>query len=383
MSKDLPIKFIYDNLKITIRTRYNKYYLDFIHNNKRIKRTTGLTANEANLKELKTNIIPELIKALTGNKEIEYFKKDILFIDFANKFFEVYKGSIREHIFDGNYSIFIKQIKPCFLNYSITDIKPIQLEEWQKQLLNKYSTHTVIRYRSILNLILNKAFENDIIKFNPLSKIKSPRTINKKFRNLDEMENDKILPFNKNEILKILDNTTGNLHYLIFIMICTGMRPGEIISLTWNDIDFDKKRIAVDKTTVKGKIGNVKTQSSVRYVDIISILEDKLKSFFEVRISDKYLFISNYRKPYFSHIVLARRFKKLLNALKIKDRYLYNLRHTFASNMIGEGYNILWVSKMLGHKDISITLKVYSKFIKEDDNKRLENLSKIVPNFVS
>lgn len=382
MSKDLPIKFIYDDLKITIRTRYNKYYLDFIHNDKRIKRTTGLTANETNLKELKTNIIPELIKALTGNKEIEYFKKNILFIDFANKFFEVYKGSIREHIFDGNYSIFIKQIKPCFLNYSITDIKPIQLEEWQNQLLNKYSTHTVIRYRSILNLILNKAFQNDIIKFNPLSKIKYPTTINKKFKNLNEIENDEILPFNKDEILKILNNTTGNLYYFIFIMICTGMRPGEIISLTWNDIDFDKKRIAVDKTTVKGKIGNVKTQSSVRYVDIISILEDKLKSFFELRISDKYLFISNYRKPYFSHIVLARRFKKLLNALKIKDRYLYNLRHTFASNMIGEGYNILWVSKMLGHKDISITMKIYARYIKEDDTKRIENLSKITPKFL-
>lgn len=50
--------------------------------------------------------------------------------------------------------------------------------------------------------------------------------------------------------------------------------------------------------------------------------------------------------------------------------------------MISEGQNILWVSKMLGHKDISITLKVYSKFIKEDDNTRLDNLSKIVPDFV-
>lgn len=382
MIKNSPIKFIYDDVKITIRTRYDNYYLDFIYNDKRIKRTTGLAANETNLNKLKKEIIPELIVALTGNKELEYFKKDILFIDFSNKFFDIYQGSIREHIFNANYSIFIKHIKPYFLNYSISDIKPIQVEEWQNKLLDKYSSNTVIRYRSILNLILNKAFENDIIKFNPLSKIKYPTTINKKFKNLNEIENDELLPFNKDEILKILNNTTGNLYYFIFIMICTGMRPGEIISLTWNDIDFEKKRIAVDKTTVRGKIGNVKTQSSVRYVDIISILEDKLKALAELKISNKYLFISNYKKPYFSHIILARRFKNLLNDLKIKDRYLYNLRHTFASNMITEGHNILWVSKMLGHKDISITLKVYSKFVKEDDTKRLDNLSKIVPDFV-
>ncbi len=382
MSKDLPIKFIYDDIKITIRTRYNNYYLDFVYNKKRVKRSTSLIANETNLNKLKKEIIPELIVALTGNKELEYFKKDISFIDFANKFFSIYQGSIREHIFDGNYSIFIKHIKPYFLNYSITDIKPIQLEEWQNNLLDKYSTNTVVRYRSILNLILNKAFENDIIKFNPLSKIKYPTTIKKKFKNLDEIENDEILPFNKDEILKILNCSTGNLYYFIFIMLCTGMRPGEIISLTWNDIDFNKKRIAVDKTTVRGKIGNVKTQSSVRYVDIIPVLEIQLKNLLDLKISDKYLFISNYKKPYFSHIILARRFKKLVNDLKIQDRNLYNLRHTFASNMISEGHNILWVSKMLGHKNISITLKVYSKFIKEDDIKRLDNLSKIVPEFV-
>jgi integrase len=164
-------------------------------------------------------------------------------------------------------------------------------------------------------------------------------------------------------------------------MLCTGMRPGEIISLTWIDIDFEKKRIAVDKTTVKGKIGNVKTQSSVRYVDIIPVLEDKLKSLYELNISDKFLFISNYKKPFYSHIIIARRFKKLLVKLNLKDRNLYNLRHTFASSMISEGLNILWVSQMLGHKDISITMKVYARFIKEDDTKRIENLAKIVPNF--
>ncbi|MDD3008412.1 MAG: hypothetical protein PHQ70_06035 [Arcobacter sp.] len=43
-----------------------------------------------------------------------------------------------------------------------------------------------------------------------------------------------------------------------------------------------RKKIAVDKTTVKGKIGNVKTQSSVTYVDIIPVLEDKLKSLYEL-----------------------------------------------------------------------------------------------------
>src|SRR5574344_450963 len=205
-------------------------------------------------------------------------------------------------------------------------------------------------------------------------------TIKSKFKKLND-ENEEINPFNKDEIIKILNSTTGNLYYFIVIMVYTGMRPGEIISLTWNDIDFEKKRIAVDKTTVNGKVGDVKTESSVRYVDIIPVLEDELKNLYKETGNNKYLLLSSFNKPFYSHDIIAKRFKELLMDINIKERKLYNLRHTFASMMISQGQNILWVSRMLGHKDISITLKVYTKFIKENDDDRLNNLSKIVPFF--
>lgn len=57
------------------------------------------------------------------------------------------------------------------------------------------------------------------------------------------------------------------------------------------------------------------------------------------------------------------------------------IKPTFASSMITAGHNILWISQMLGHKDISITMKVYARFVKEDDEKRIENLAKINPYF--
>ena len=60
--------------------------------------------------------------------------------------------------------------------------------------------------------------------------------------------------------------------------------------------------------------------------------------------------------------ILNKRFKQLLKEIGIKERNIYNLRHTFASYMISNiqnGVDILWVSKMLGHKDVSIFLKFY------------------------
>lgn len=106
------------------------------------------------------------------------------------------------------------------------------------------------------------------------------------------------------------------------------MRPGEIISLTWNDIDFDKKRIAVDKTTVNGKVGDVKTQSSVRYIDIIPVLENELRNLYIETQNNEYLLLSSHNKPFYSHDVISKRFRELLIDINVKVRKLYNLRHT-------------------------------------------------------
>lgn len=70
-------------------------------------------------------------------------------------------------------------------------------------------------------------------------------------------------------------------------------------------------------------------------------------------------------------------FDKILRKSGVEDRVLYNLRHTFASQMISKGADILWISKMLGHKDTSITLKIYARFIKEDDDIRFKKIEKM------
>jgi len=66
-----------------------------------------------------------------------------------------------------------------------------------------------------------------------------------------------------------------------------------------------------------------------------------------------------------------------LKECSLSHRPLYTLRHTFASTLIAKGVDMVWVSKMLGHKDISITLKIYTKFIKKEDDERLKNIEKI------
>ena len=163
-------------------------------------------------------------------------------------------------------------------------------------------------------------------------------------------------------------------------MVSTGMRPGEIVSLKWSDIDFQRKRIDIERTRIRSikrgeiKDGEVKTVSSERGADMLILAEEALLKQKELTSEYEYVFINQSKRPFYSHDIIGLNFRKILKRSEIKERPLYNLRHTFASQLISKGADITWVSKMLGHKDITITLKVYTKFIKEDDDVRIKKI---------
>ena len=69
----------------------------------------------------------------------------------------------------------------------------------------------------------------------------------------------------------MLENSTGYFKNFIMLMVSSGIRPGEIVALSWEDINFEKKQIMVNKTITNGKIGLPKTASSVRKVDILPL----------------------------------------------------------------------------------------------------------------
>ena len=77
------------------------------------------------------------------------------------------------------------------------------------------------------------------------------------------------------------------------------------------------------------------------------------------------------------HDVARVNFLRILKQVGIKARVLYNLRHTYASHMIRNGVDIVYISKQLGHENPNITLTIYTRFIEEDDEKRLKKIAEI------
>ncbi len=257
------------------------------------------------------------------------------------------------------YSELRCNIIPFFNKKYPQEITPYMLKNWYSTFKDKSTLVTCVTG------ILKPAFENavieDCIKTSPL--IVSLPTIKSDYE---------INPFNLNEIKTILDNADGWFKNFLGIAFFTGARTGEILALEWSDIDFENHTISITKTRTQGLTKIPKTKSSIRKIDILPQCEIFLRRQKRITGKNKNVFTKKHnRDKLHGSTVLIVFWKELLEKCLLKYRNIYQTRHSFASNMISNGEEIFWVSQMLGHKSMSLTLDKYSKYIKDKrDRKR-------------
>lgn len=367
-------------IKFTVKEKHARWHISFTHNEKRINRSSGLEASKNNLTMIKKEILPQIAQELVASVHSVQSPintvDDMVLDNFAESYFVLHRETVRSHVHTRSVGNYEQHILPYFQGRKLNSIKPMELESWQNRLLLKYKPLSVQKYRSIFYGILTKAYQNELIAKNPFDMVTAPKLKN---RNFSSEENEAINPFTQKEIDALVaaeDNDTYMPNF-IKLMSNSGMRPGELISLTWKDIDFVNRSINVNKTTVNGKVGLPKTKSSIRVIDMIQGAYEALEAQYQLNGNMEYVFTNSSNKRFYSHDIINLNFRKRLGVQNIEVRPLYQIRHSFASRMIKSGVDITWVSTTLGHKDSSITLQVYTKFIKEDNQTRMNNLDKI------
>ena len=143
------------------------------------------------------------------------------------------------------------------------------------------------------------------------------------------------------EIDKLLQEAAEHLRPIITIALYTGMRKGEILSLTWSDIDFDLNQIHV-KHSKNGDLRRIPMSKEV--VDVLRCLCKNQESVFTHCDGSPVKCIKT-------------GFEAAVKRAKIEDFSFHDLRHTFASYMVMNGAELLTVSRILGHKGINMTLR--------------------------
>lgn len=186
------------------------------------------------------------------------------------------------------------------------------------------------------------------------------------------------------------------------LAIKCGLRRGEMIALTWNDIDFYNQTVTVNKAVSKTKqygqiVGSPKTPSANRTVPIPSDCIDMLASWLETqkeysrlsswngmptsRITENPIFIQsdgkrmNIDTPKGKFESILTQYNQLVDELpadeakrfeKLPVIRLHDLRHTYATLLIANGTDIVTVSKLMGHASPSVTMDVYSHLLKQN-----------------
>lgn len=366
---------------MSVRMYANNYgilYLDIRYgNNERIRSSTKLKDTPKNRNLIQKNIIPKIeVQILNG--EYNPNRKEVIVIntvrEYGYKSLKRHQNNRREHVQKSYIRHFEKKILPYFGDTLIQNISPIQLTDWQNELMESCKASSVKKYRTVFNGIFEDAYKERVngsrmISYNPLREVSVPKEREIFTDNEDDVFDDGVNPFTFEEIEQLLLKSDGYLKNFIGIMSRTGMRPGELTGLRWSDVDFDNEIIKVRRTRILGKNGPPKKKASIRDVEMLLGVKDFFQAQFELTSNNSNgdVFLNSSNEPFYSHDVIAKQFKSLLD--KKDKRYLYQLRHSFATMMISEGEDILWVSKMLGHKSSDITLKAYAKAFKISHNK--------------
>ena len=330
---------------------------------KRYRLSTKKEANKQNISYIKKNHHQVLLQLIEQKNSVPIQKIETDLKNFSYKVLELSAHKRSKETQQDYLSKLDRLILPYFENYKISDIKTFDIETFQKELLSNNSTITVKRVILILDMILRKAVSYDIIQKNPVEYVeKFTITYQKK------------KPYTKEEIIKILSHSKGELKVFLSLGFLTGMRTGELLGLKWKDIDFDKKIITLERSHRKGKtISSNEIKNHNRIVYLPKQLVNILLEYKQNAKSDEWLFVSKFGKPYYESKPIAKKFKKLLKELDIEWKKLMTTRHSFISLLRNYGVSSDLVSEIAGHSKIVEDKHYFEAQISKEKHNKINN----------
>jgi integrase len=164
------------------------------------------------------------------------------------------------------------------------------------------------------------------------------------------------------ELRKVLSATTDPWRVPIALAIYTGMRQAEALGLQWGDIDWIRNTAEIRRTYRCGAFYQPKTASSRRTVELPGELVAELKRWRLACPKGEHDLVcpSVAGKPMRASALLMRGFVPALRRAGVRRVRFHDLRHSFASNLLAAGVDVVTVSNALGHSGPNITMTVYA-----------------------
>ena len=296
------------------------------------------------VKDIKENLL------LTNNEELA----NMTFIEFTRLYFDDMKDKLRPNSLK-TYRNAIKHLHPIH-NIKITDITASIIHSMVQEMpLPTQSKHYPLR---CLKTILSHAISHyDLLPRNPVTNSipYKPKMTRKRIVNAEEIETY----LNNSDPLSLY-------HVAIKLLYYTGMRIGELLGLTWGDIDLDNMTISINKQWVRigsnntHGFGQLKTKNSKRILPIPIALVTTLQDYKQQSTHNRVIPINSSSMLY-SHI-----------NTHINKHSPHDFRHTYATKLLSSGVDIKTVASLLGDT-VDTVIKTYIHYSDEmRENARAE-----------
>ena len=284
--------------------------------------------------------------------------------------------------YEGVYRLYIAD---CGLaGMRLIDIKAANIQGLYNSLLSKTNANNIRNIHKLLQIFFNYCVKADILIKNPLLAVELPSVQKPTTKNtaLSDADIEKLVNVCKWDI--------SNFPYLFVAF--TGLRAGELLALTYRDIDLVGDMIDVNKSvkylTVDGEykpiLSETKTTASNRRVPILDEIKPLLDAHIHhVRQSSKVLSISgdfilfpSATGTYRDSGNFLKTYKRLCVKLGIENGHtIHSLRHTFCTILARQGVSLLDASRLMGHSNINTTAEIYSHVSESDKKIAVKKLS--------
>ncbi|MDT2640413.1 tyrosine-type recombinase/integrase [Enterococcus dongliensis] len=293
------------------------------------------------------------------------------FEDVSELWLPNYRETVEEVTYCSTVSYLKLHILPAFGDKKIDKINVAfcqqTVNEWYKTMPKSFK-----RYVNYVSKIFDFAISMEITETNPMDKVIIPNVKEKK---------SKYGFYAKKELkhfLELVHEFDPDMRYAFFRLLAySGMRKGEAYALTWEDIDFKKNIIDINKSLSRGEnntlyVSPPKNKSSIRKISMDKVTMNILKNW-KIKQLEYFLILGKHPKKKdqivfateensYYHPTIDNHWRKSIYKLDptFKKIRTHDLRHTHCSLLFEAGVSPVEVKDRLGHADITTTMNIYA-----------------------
>jgi integrase len=264
-----------------------------------------------------------------------------------------------------------RHLLPVFGKKKIQGVTRAEIKVFASNMRKNGLSHSTTKnILTILRLLLEDAVEQNLLLHNPCSKLKVPK-IAADHSSPVSGEESNFSPLSETET-QLFTKTTRKLYptpsplgALFTLAVFSGLRRGELMGLTWGDLQLDSVRPTLRVQRSWDRKEGFITPKSPNACREVPVLPEALKTLKEWRLASK-------NKANDSRVFpvdpdgFRSQFKRVLRKVKLRDIRFHDLRGTYASILANRNVPPKVLQRIMGHANFAITMDVYAKFTRDD-----------------